>query len=114
MERGTSVADDPGVRLSRQAPARAVRALPRAGDGESLMDEDALIAQYVEENPRRPGPLHARLKESGVEIWALISYLHKAMQGDRAATARDYDIPLEAVEAADAYYRRNQALIDAR
>ena len=78
------------------------------------MDEDALIARYVEENPRRPGPVHARLKESGVEIWALISYLYKALQGDRAGTARDYDIPLEAVEAADAYYRRHRDVIDAR
>jgi hypothetical protein len=78
------------------------------------MDTDALIAQYVEENPRRPGPLHARLKESGIEIWALISYLYKAMDGDRVATARDYDVPLEAVEAADTYYHRNKSVIDAR
>jgi uncharacterized protein (DUF433 family) len=78
------------------------------------MDADALIARYVEENERRPGPLHARLKESGIEVWALIAYLQKAMQGDRAATAHNYDIPLEALQAAEAYYRRHQAAIDAR
>ena len=76
--------------------------MPTPRTGERFVDADALIAQYVEENPRRPGPLHARLKESGVEIWALISYLYKAMHGDRAATARDYDIPQDAVLAADA------------
>lgn len=85
-----------------------------AGEGVALVDVDTLIARYIEENPRRPGPLHARLKESGVEVWALISYLYKAMQGDRAATARDYDVPLEAVQAADAYYHRHRAVIDAR
>jgi uncharacterized protein (DUF433 family) len=74
----------------------------------------ALIRRYVEENPHRPGPLHARLKESGVEIWALISYLYKAMHGDREATARDYDIPLDAVHAADAYYHQHQDAIDGR
>ena len=78
------------------------------------MDTDALIARYIEENPRRPGPLHARLKESGVEIWALISYLQKAMQGDRSSTARDYDLPIEAVEAAEAYYHRHQDILNAR
>lgn len=78
------------------------------------MNADALIAQHIEENPRRPGPVHARLKESGVEIWALISYLQKAMQGDRHGTARDYDIPVEAVEAAEAYYDRHRDLLDAR
>jgi hypothetical protein len=78
------------------------------------VDQAALIAHYVEDNPRRPGPVHARLKESGIEIWALIGYLYKAMHGDRVATARDYDIPLEAIEAADAYYRCHQAAIDAR
>ena len=77
-------------------------------------NEDALIAQYVEENPHRPGPADARLKDSGVELWALISYLQRAADGDVAATAADYEVPEEAVEASLAYYRRHQRFIDGR
>jgi hypothetical protein len=36
------------------------------------------------------------------------------MHGDREATARDYDIPLDAVHAADAYYHQHQDAIDGR
>ena len=77
-------------------------------------DEDALITQYIEENPLRPGPADARLKESGVAVWALISYLERAVGGDIEQAASDYEVPVPAVEAARAYYRRNRALIDAR
>src|SRR5438067_1405646 len=51
--------------------------------------EGSVIAEYVEENPLRPGPADARLKESGVELWALISYLNLAVVGDVAQTAAD-------------------------
>ena len=79
------------------------------------MDDDALIARYVEENPKRPGPADARLTESGVPIWALIGYLHAAAGGDPAQTAADYRVPVDAVRAAVAYYNRrdNRPLIDA-
>jgi uncharacterized protein (DUF433 family) len=78
------------------------------------MDEDMLIAKYVEENPRRPGPADARLKESGIELWALISYLDLAVAGDVAQAAEDYEIPAAAVQAARAYYGRHRAPLDAR
>ena len=77
-------------------------------------DATALIAQYIEEDPLRPGPAHARLKEYGTAIWALISYLDRAVGGDIARAAEDYEVPRAAVEAARCYYERNRALIDAR
>ena len=69
------------------------------------MDEDTLIALYVEENPLRPGPADARLKESGVELWALLSYLDSAVGGDLKAvrlalTGRERGPELAAVIAA--------------
>jgi hypothetical protein len=78
------------------------------------MDKAELIARYVREDPDRPGPLHARLKESGEKVWLLIAYLHGPAKGDIGQTARDYELPEEAVRAADAYYRRHKALINAR
>lgn len=78
------------------------------------MDEDALIARYIEENPRRPGPGDARLKDYGTAVWALIGYLRDAVDDDVEAAATDYAVPPEAVEAARAYYRRHQPVIDAR
>jgi uncharacterized protein (DUF433 family) len=72
-----------------------------------------LIAQYVEEDPRRSGPADARLRDSGVPVWALVAQL-PAFDGDPARLASSYDVPLDAVKAALAYYRRNKKLIDAR
>jgi uncharacterized protein (DUF433 family) len=79
------------------------------------MDDDALIARYVEDDPRRPGPANARLTDSGVPIWALIGYLHAAAGGDTRQAAEDYRVPVDAVRAAVAYYnqRDNRPLIDA-
>lgn len=73
----------------------------------------ALEQEYIELNPNRPGPADARLRTYGVSVWAIIGYL-EAVHGDLARVAADYDIPLEAVQAAQAYYRRHKAVIDAR
>jgi uncharacterized protein (DUF433 family) len=76
-----------------------------------------LIARYVEETPHYPGPADARLKEFGTAVWALVGYLKQAVAGDVAQAAKDYDVPLEAVQAALAYYRQDEGrrkLIDAR
>ncbi len=77
-------------------------------------DTDALIARYIEENPHKPGPADARLKDAGTAIWALISYLDRAVDGDMAQAALDYQVPLEAIQAARAYYKQHRKLIDAR
>ena len=74
---------------------------------------DALIAEYIELNPDRPGLDHARLKEFGVAVWALIGYLRGA-DDDIDGVAADYEVPREAVLAAIAYYERHRALLDHR
>ncbi len=78
------------------------------------MDEDALIARYIEENPRQPGQAGARLKDYGTEVWALIGYLRDAVGGDVETAAADYEIPVEALEAARAYHRRHPEPINGR
>jgi hypothetical protein len=123
-----------------------------------VLNDDALIEQYIEENPLRPGPADARLKEAGTAVWALVSYLRlghnspepspdkacrvgqpddplrdmpapaqippdlwpglsyldRAVGGDVARAAGDYDVPVDAMEAALAYYRQHKQAIDAR
>ncbi len=39
----------------------------------------ALIEQYIEQNPHRPGLDEARLIGYGAAVWALIGYLSGAM-----------------------------------
>jgi uncharacterized protein (DUF433 family) len=74
---------------------------------------DALIAKHVEPHPSRPGKAEWRLKERGVPVWVLIAFL--APDGANInQLAEDYDISLEAVEAARAYYTQHKAVIDAR
>ncbi len=46
-------------------------------------------------------------------MWALIGYLGM-VDGNADQVALDYVLPREAVEAALAYYRRHQAVIEAR
>ncbi len=76
------------------------------------MSDEELIARYIEQDPHRPGLDRARLKEYAVPVWALIGYLHTP-GADVERVAADYDVPLEAAQAALAYYRRHQAPIDA-
>ncbi len=77
------------------------------------MDNDEHITQYIELNPHYPGIAEARLKRYGVAVWALIGQL-PARGNDLAQVARDYDVPVEAVEAAYAYYQRHRPVIDDR
>ena len=75
--------------------------------------EQALIDRYIAVDPDDPAPHEARLKDSGTPIWALIGYWEGAGR-DMTRVATDYDVPLEAVQAAVAYYHRHQAPIDAK
>lgn len=77
------------------------------------MDEQELIARWIERNPNKPSPDEVVIRDFYVPVWALI--------GDGAANddyleqvAAGYELPLEAVEAAVAYYRRNKPFIDVR
>jgi len=78
------------------------------------MNEDELIARYVEPNPRKPQVEEARLVvDYAVPVWALVGYW-EAAGGDVDRVAADYDVPREAVETALAYYQRHRCAIDAR
>jgi uncharacterized protein (DUF433 family) len=77
------------------------------------MPKRKLIEEHIEQNPNRPGLADAWLKDYGVPVWALIGYL-EAVHGDIARTAADYDVPVDAVRAAIAFYRRYKSIIDDR
>lgn len=76
-------------------------------------DADKLIQCYIEPNPHKPGAAEARLRKSGVSVWAIVDYWY-GVNFDKTQTAQDYDLPAEAVDAALAYYKKHKALIDAR
>jgi uncharacterized protein (DUF433 family) len=77
------------------------------------LQEDQLINTYIEVNPHKPWLAEARLKDYGVPVWAIVGHL-PAVEDDVEQVAADYEIPIEAVNAALAFYHRHQALIDAR
>jgi uncharacterized protein (DUF433 family) len=77
------------------------------------VQDDQLLARYIEINPHYPTPDEARVKRYGVSVWALIAHLH-SVDGDVARVAHDYVLPKEVVEAAIGYYERHKDLIDAR
>jgi len=80
---------------------------------DTLRQEEELIARYIETDLRRPGEGNARIKDAGPSVWAIIGHLEGA-HGDVRQTADDYGVPREAIEAAQAYYLRHRAVIDAR
>ncbi len=77
------------------------------------MDDAALIERYIEPNPNKHGKANAWLRDYGIAVWALVGYW-MAVKGDVDQVAADYGLPLEAVQAALAYYRRYKCLIDDR
>ena len=79
----------------------------------TLTLDDELIARYVEEDPRRPGPSNARIVDWWIPVWAIVGYL-QAMPGEVQEVADGYEIPLDAVLAAIAFYQRHQDAIEAR
>jgi hypothetical protein len=76
------------------------------------MDEERLIAEYLESNPHRPGADEMRLIY-GPSVWAITGYF-LGVEGNIAETAHAYRVPEDAVRAAIAYYRRNKTIIDNR
>lgn len=76
-------------------------------------DEMEIIAQYIELDPYHPGPGDVRLVPSAVPVWAIVAHL-ATVGGDTSRAAADYEISEEEVQAAEAYYRANRAVLDAR
>lgn len=79
----------------------------------TTLDVDTLIARWIEPHPKNPGKAEARLKHYYVPVRALIGDWPLA-NGDPAALASAYAVPIEAVEAALAYYQRYRSAIDDR
>lgn len=71
-----------------------------------------LIARYIMADPHRRGPVEAVLRGSNISVWAIVGALW-GHDFDVALVARAYEIPVEAVEAAKAYYEQHRAVIDA-
>jgi uncharacterized protein (DUF433 family) len=104
---------------ARDTPIGSVRTVAVGGSPEMIerssdgrTDEDALIEKWIEPDPNRPGAAHYWLKGYGVHVWALVGHFKGV--GDVATVAKDYDVPVESVEAVLAYYKRHKAVIDDR
>jgi uncharacterized protein (DUF433 family) len=71
------------------------------------------IARYIAPDSLGRGVEEARLARYGVPIWALIGHM-RAIDGTSEQVAFDYDIPLDVMKAALAYYKLHRHAIDAR
>ena len=74
-----------------------------------MPDKAKLIGKYIDTSH---GILKARVVPEEIHVWAIIGYL-QAIDWNEAKTANDYDLPLEAVQAAVAFYKKHSAAIDA-
>jgi uncharacterized protein (DUF433 family) len=73
-----------------------------------------LMAHQLGPHPHKEAdPAEVVIRTTGTPVWAIIGYL-PAVGGDLEQVARDYEIDLEAVIAAVAYYLDHQTLIDWR
>jgi len=76
-------------------------------------NETALIAKWIKPGVHSASADEARIARTGVPVWALIGHL-PAAENDVCQVAKDYELPVDAVRAAVAYYERNREAIDAR
>lgn len=77
--------------------------------------DNELIAEYILVDPDRGDVEDARLVRYGVPVWALIGYLHPNLERQEwDDAARAYQIPVDAVHAAVAFYDRHKHAIDTR
>ena len=75
--------------------------------------EQALIERHIAQDGADSEPEAAALNATGVAVWAIVGYWRVAAGGDEEQVAADYEVPVEAVRAALAYYRRHREAIDA-
>jgi hypothetical protein len=96
-----------GMRAASKSPKRAAQ--------NSDETEQALIDRWLEPDTLRPAEM--RVVEGGIELWALIGHargLDGTEQEVAERVAQAYDLPVDAVRAALAYYRRHPLQIDAK
>src|SRR5262249_54365236 len=87
-----------------------------SGGAMKVTDEiDALIERYIEPHPHRPGVAEARVRGTGIPVWALVNR-YRLTPGSGAAelVADAYGIEPEAMAAVIAYYKRYRTEIDSR
>lgn len=80
-----------------------------------VQDEEQLISRYVDLDTDRyaGGRADARLKDSGLSIWAIVAFL-RIYENDVARVADHFTVAEIEVEAALAYYHRNKKYVEAR
>src|SRR5207249_1320208 len=92
-------------------PADPLEATMSARAGRASAEDDELNDRFIDPVTVGWGRSRARLKDSGIPIWALIGHLRVSNSAEQVAD--EYAIPLDAMKAARAYYRRNRKYIDA-
>lgn len=78
------------------------------------LTDDELIEKYVAPGFRRTGIAEAVVEPEGIPVWALAGALMLREGATPEQVARDYEISLQAMYAALAYYQRHRAVIDDR
>lgn len=90
-------------------------------------DERAVSAQLsrlknwqdlIERDPNLPGEDRARVRDSGIAVWAIVGYLRalgpEISHDTITQAAHDFKVPLNEIAAAVAYYFEHRDAIDAR
>jgi uncharacterized protein (DUF433 family) len=76
-----------------------------------LIGDDAAIARWIEIPASSAEPGQALLLPRRVPVWAIVGQL-KLEYWKPEVVAGEYELPVEAVQAAAAYYRRHQSVFD--
>jgi hypothetical protein len=71
-----------------------------------------ILGVHIGVDPHRTGLGRVRLIDFGVPLWALVAHL-QSVEGNIEQTAIEYNVPVEAVRAAKAYYDAHPEYIDA-
>lgn len=72
-----------------------------------------LLARWIRPERIYPGDPNACIAGTGISVWAIVGHW-SAGRSDIEATAREYGLKEEAVQAAIQYYRLHRDLLDAR
>ena len=86
---------------------------PETDTCEQDVDAEDLIARFIPSEEGQKPADEVRLDPYGVSVWAIVAHLG-GIDGDVARAAREYDLPIEAVCAALAFYAQHREAIDAR
>lgn len=79
----------------------------------STAAQQTLIARWIESNPHKADAAEAWVQPRCVSVWSIIRQL-ELEGGNASAVSAVYELPLEAIEAAAAYYEQHKQEIDAR